>query len=74
MLVQLAKLSFPLCMRSIHNRLRGDHHLRHFARRQYGLFLKGIGMSLESQIEFFRAEFTKKLDSDKVGALAVQLS
>ncbi|KAH7689691.1 Eukaryotic-type DNA primaselarge subunit family protein [Aphelenchoides avenae] len=65
MVDDLAKASFPLCMRSVHIHLRAEHHLRHFARRQYGLFLKGIGMSLESQIEFFRAEFTKKLDSDK---------
>lgn len=53
-------------MRQIHVRLRQDHHLRHGARMQYGLFLKGIGLSLEDALAFWRAEFTKKMDSDKV--------
>ncbi|CAG9538859.1 unnamed protein product [Cercopithifilaria johnstoni] len=65
MVDSLAAISFPLCMRNIHNRLRADHHLRHGARMQYGLFLKGIGMTLEDALLFWRAEFTKKLDSDK---------
>uniref|UniRef100_A0A7E4V3S3 DNA primase large subunit n=1 Tax=Panagrellus redivivus TaxID=6233 RepID=A0A7E4V3S3_PANRE len=62
---ELAKTSFPPCMRQIHLRLRADHHLRHFARRQYGLFLKTAGMSLESSLAFFRHEFTKKIEPDK---------
>ncbi|VDN04887.1 unnamed protein product [Thelazia callipaeda] len=61
----LAASSFPLCMRTIHNRLRADHHLRHGARMQYGLFLKAIGMTLEDALCFWRTEFTKKMDSDK---------
>ncbi|VBB25945.1 unnamed protein product [Acanthocheilonema viteae] len=65
MVDSLAVVSFPLCMRNIHNRLRADHHLRHGARMQYGLFLKGIGMSLGDALLFWRAEFTKKMDSDK---------
>uniref|UniRef100_A0A0R3RR54 DNA primase large subunit n=1 Tax=Elaeophora elaphi TaxID=1147741 RepID=A0A0R3RR54_9BILA len=65
MVDSLATTSFPLCMRNIHNRLRADHHLRHGARMQYGLFLKGIGMTLEDALLFWRAEFTKKMDSDK---------
>ncbi|VDK28732.1 unnamed protein product [Anisakis simplex] len=52
-------------MRQIHTRLRVDHHLMHSARMQYGLFLKAIGMTLEDALAFFRAEFTKKVDSDK---------
>ncbi|VDN55338.1 unnamed protein product [Dracunculus medinensis] len=65
MLDKLSLTSFPLCMRQIHVRLRQDHHLRHGARMQYGLFLKGIGLSLEDALAFWRAEFTKKMDSDK---------
>lgn len=65
MIDELAKTSFPPCMRQIHSRLRMEHHLRHFARRQYGLFLKDAGMSLESSLSFFRSEFTKKIDVDK---------
>jgi DNA primase large subunit len=53
-------------MRTIHTRLRVDHHLRYFARQQYGLFLKGAGMPLEGSVAFFRHEFTKKMDIDKV--------
>uniref|UniRef100_A0A0N5AEK5 DNA primase large subunit n=1 Tax=Syphacia muris TaxID=451379 RepID=A0A0N5AEK5_9BILA len=62
---KLAIESFPLCMRYIHHRLKTDHHLRHGARLQYGLFLKGIGLSLEGALSFFRSEFTKKIDSEK---------
>ncbi|EJD76255.1 hypothetical protein LOAG_16754 [Loa loa] len=65
MVDSLAATSFPLCMRNIHNRLRADHHLRHGARMQYGLFLKAIGMTLEDALLFWRAEFTKKMDPDK---------
>jgi DNA primase large subunit len=32
---------------------------------QYGLFLKGIGLSLEDAMIFWRDEFTKKIDADK---------
>ncbi|PIO61132.1 Eukaryotic-type DNA primase, large subunit, partial [Teladorsagia circumcincta] len=65
MIDQLCVPSFPLCMRQCHTRLRADHHLRHGARRQYGLFLKAIGLSLDEAIMFMREEFTKKIDSDK---------
>lgn len=61
-------------MRTIHSHLRLDHHLRHFARRQYGLFLKGIGMSMESSLAFFREEFTKKIDHEKVNNLIFKIS
>ena len=34
---------------------------------QYGLFLKGIGLTLEQALQFWRSEFTKgKVDMDKV--------
>ncbi|KHN76917.1 DNA primase large subunit [Toxocara canis] len=65
MIDELCEKSFPLCMRQIHHRLRVDHHLRHGARMQYGLFLKGIGLSLEDALAFWRSEFTKKIDDDK---------
>uniref|UniRef100_F1KWP3 DNA primase large subunit n=1 Tax=Ascaris suum TaxID=6253 RepID=F1KWP3_ASCSU len=61
----LCTKSFPLCMRQIHHRLCADHHLRHGARMQYGLFLKGIGLTLEDALAFWRAEFTKKIDADR---------
>lgn len=43
MVDELAKKHFPMCMRSLHENLRKDHHLKHFGRLQYGLFLKVLG-------------------------------
>lgn len=62
---QLSKKSFPLCMRMAHEHLRTHHHHKHEGRRQYGLFLKGIGLSLEDALRFWREEFTKKIDNEK---------
>lgn len=62
---QLSKKSFPLCMRMAHEHLRAHHHHKHEGRRQYGLFLKGIGLSLEDALRFWREEFTKKVDNEK---------
>ncbi|KAM3930395.1 DNA primase large subunit [Leptodactylus fuscus] len=62
----LASKSFPLCMRQLHKSLREHHHLRHGGRMQYGLFLKGIGLTLEQALQFWKLEFTKgKVDSEK---------
>ena len=63
----MALESFPPCMRRIQNELRAEHHLKYFARQQYGLFLKGAGMPLDESIRFFRDEFTKQMDVEKVG-------
>lgn len=48
---QVSKKSFPLCMRQCHEALRTRHHLKHFARLQYGLFLKAIGVTLEDSLK-----------------------
>jgi DNA primase large subunit len=44
----------PPCMRHLHAQLRRDQHLKHQGRMQYGLFLKGIGLSLEEALIFWR--------------------
>ena len=64
--IQLSKESFSPCMRNLHESLRKEHHLRHFGRLQYGLFLKSIGITLDQALEFWRSEFTKKMEPDKV--------
>uniref|UniRef100_A0A3P8VT54 DNA primase large subunit n=1 Tax=Cynoglossus semilaevis TaxID=244447 RepID=A0A3P8VT54_CYNSE len=62
----LSAKSFPLCMRQLHQALRENHHLRHGGRMQYGLFLKGIGLTLEQALQFWRLEFIRgKVDADK---------
>ncbi|KAM3962800.1 LOW QUALITY PROTEIN: DNA primase large subunit [Aphomia sociella] len=61
----LSGKSFPLCMRQLHEQLRVAHHLKHGGRLQYGLFLKGIGVTLEDSLRFWREEFTKIMELDK---------
>ncbi|XP_014362695.2 DNA primase large subunit, partial [Papilio machaon] len=61
----LAVKSFPMCMRQLHEQLRLSHHLKHSGRLQYGLFLKGIGVTLEDSLRFWRDEFTKIMELDK---------
>lgn len=55
----LAKDHFPLCMQTLHIQLRKTHKLKHMGRMQYGLFLKGIGVSLEDALHFWKQEFTR---------------
>ncbi|XP_034941986.1 DNA primase large subunit-like [Chelonus insularis] len=61
----LSRTSYPLCMRTLHEALRINHHLKNSGRVQYALFLKGIGVKLEDSLHFWRAEFTKKIDGEK---------
>ncbi|KAI9742817.1 MAG: hypothetical protein M1818_003546 [Claussenomyces sp. TS43310] len=54
--------SFPLCMQHLHRCLRRDKHLKHYGRLQYTLFLKGIGLSLDECLVFWRTGFSKITD------------
>lgn len=65
MIDKLVVRSFAPCMKQMHKHLRANHHLKYGARRQYGLFLKGIGLSLDEAMAMMRDEFTKKITSDK---------
>lgn len=62
---ELSKTSYPLCMRTLHDALKTTHHLRNSGRIQYGLFMKGIGVTLEDALQFWKSEFTKKIDTTK---------
>jgi DNA primase large subunit len=52
-------------MKTLHGALKKNHHLKHFGRLQYGLFLKGCGLTLEDSLAFWKSEFTKKVDFEK---------
>ncbi|XP_071445449.1 DNA primase large subunit-like [Hetaerina americana] len=54
---QLCLESFPPCMQSLHQQLRSTHHLHHTGRLRYILYLKGLGLSYEHAMQFFREEF-----------------
>lgn len=58
---EISAKSFPLCMRIMHEALRKDHHLKNDGRFQYGLFLKIIGLSFDSAVDFWKEEFLKKM-------------
>ncbi|KAH1236706.1 putative DNA primase large subunit [Glycine max] len=62
---QVAKSSFPLCMRHLFDKLKEDHHLKHGGRMQLGLFLKGVGINLDDALAFWRSEFSKKVGLEK---------
>ncbi|KAK2575469.1 hypothetical protein KPH14_011200 [Odynerus spinipes] len=64
-LEELSRTSYPMCMRSLHEALRINHHLKNSGRIQYGLFIKGIGVSLDDALRFWREAFSQKIDSDK---------
>ncbi|RHZ62245.1 hypothetical protein Glove_341g25 [Diversispora epigaea] len=54
---------FPLCMQNLHKNLRTSKHLKHYGRRQYNLFLKGIGLTIEEALIFWRKSFSMIDDS-----------
>ncbi|XP_011873303.1 PREDICTED: DNA primase large subunit-like [Vollenhovia emeryi] len=58
----LSKSSYPLCMRTIHEALHANNHLKNSGRLQYGLFLKGIGVTLEDSLRFWQDAFLKRTD------------
>eukprot|EP00501_MAST-03F_sp_TOSAG23-6_P001327 GSMAST32.ASY1.ANO1.1375.1 assembled CDS len=64
MIDSLSRSSMPMCMNNLHTAMRQQHHLKYEGRQQYGLFLKGIGLSLEDAMTFWKNTFTKKMSSD----------
>jgi DNA primase large subunit len=60
----LSKQFYPPCAKVLHNGLKANNHLKHDGRMQYGLYLKGIGLTLEESIAFWRTEFTKKVSPE----------
>ncbi|KAL3822623.1 hypothetical protein ACHAXA_006408 [Cyclostephanos tholiformis] len=61
----MAARSMPLCMKQLHRGLQRDHKLKHQGRLQYGLFLKGAGMTLEEHTLYFQREFTRIMTGEQ---------
>lgn len=51
--------AMPLCMANMMIRLREQHHLKHSARMQLGVFLKGCGLTMDESLRFWKTEFGK---------------
>jgi DNA primase large subunit len=49
-------------MHHLQTTLATNHKLKHFGRLQYTLFLKGIGLSLDDAIQFWRQSFSNITD------------
>ncbi|KAG6425511.1 hypothetical protein SASPL_115952 [Salvia splendens] len=62
---QIARSSFPLCMRYLFEKIKEDHHLKHGGRMQLGLFLKGVGLKLDDALAFWKSEFSKKVGAER---------
>lgn len=60
-----SRQSFPPCMKVLFTALKNQHHLKHFGRLQLGLYLKGVGLTMEEATKFWKDEFCKKMDGDK---------
>ena len=56
--VQRHSRYMPLCMRQLQTGLHQDGKLKHFGRLQYGLFLKGAGLSMDQALMFFQRHFS----------------
>lgn len=58
MVPSLVKEHFPLCMQTLQGALDANHHLKYEGRREYGLFLRYIGLSVEEAVIFWRTQFS----------------
>ena len=61
----LGSTSFALCMQNLQDALKAKSHLKHWGRQQYGLFLKGIGLTLEDALAFWQKHFTRKMSPEE---------
>ncbi|KAI3627176.1 4-nitrophenylphosphatase [Malassezia furfur] len=62
MVAPLVRQHAPLCMRHLHETLTTTHHLRHYGRLQYNLFLKELGLPVEEALLFWRRMFSTMTD------------
>ena len=57
--------NMPLCMKNLYVNLKKDHKLKHWGRLQFGLFLKGAGLSVEDALVFWESHFSKIMNHDQ---------
>lgn len=50
---------YPLCASELQKNLISNSHLKYQGRQQLGLFLKGIGLSVDEALKFWSYQFTK---------------
>lgn len=50
---------YPLCASRLQRDLHNNCHLKYQGRQQLGLFLKGIGLSVDEALKFWAQEFTR---------------
>ncbi|KAL4400882.1 DNA primase subunit Pri2 [Malassezia pachydermatis] len=62
MVEPLVRQHAPLCMRHLQETLSSTHHLRHYSRLQYSLFLKELGLPVEEALLFWRRSFSTMSD------------
>ncbi|WFD30301.1 4-nitrophenylphosphatase [Malassezia sp. CBS 17886] len=62
MIAPLVQKHAPMCMRTLQEALRTSHHLRHYGRLQYNLFLKELGLPVEEALLFWRRSFSTMSD------------
>lgn len=65
MIPMVAARSFPLCMQHMYSKLKENSHMRYEGRQTFGLFLKGIGLSMDESLTFWRKAFARKVGGDK---------
>lgn len=61
----VANRSFPPCMYNMYKTLRNRHKLYHDGRLQFGLFIKGIGLTMNESLQFWKEELSKSVGLDK---------
>lgn len=63
-LPRLAHRDFPLCMKTQYEHIVTTHHMPHTGRLQFGLFLKGIGLTVDQSVQWWHDEFVQLVGED----------
>ena len=63
---KLWKRVYPPCMMHLTEKLKQNNHLRHDGRRQLWLFLKGCGMTVQDNKEYFHKYFASKVSGSEL--------